>query len=89
MATLLHEMWEEPDGEGGWLEGLCLAGPDGDGFRKLLAPGSRCVRTFEAGSHFEAMTIYNRILGRAPYTTTFEQDYAPYPDDWAVRQRCL
>ncbi len=87
MAILLHEIWEEPDGEGGALASLCLAGPDGDEARALLRPGARCIRTFAAGSHFEAMTIYHRLLGRAPYTTTHAQDHAPYPDAWAERQR--
>ena len=87
MALLQHEVWEEPDGDGGRLPGLCLAGPDGDGFRALLRPGARCVHTFAAGSHFEAMTIYHQMLGREPYVTDHDEDHAPYPDAWALRQR--
>jgi hypothetical protein len=87
MASLKHEVWEEPDGEGGWLPDLCLAGPDGDGFRALLRPGARCVRTFTAGSHVEAMTTYNDMLGREPYVTDLDCDNAPYPESWALRQR--
>jgi hypothetical protein len=86
MATLLHEVWEEPDGQGGWLPSLCLAGPDGDDFRDQLASEARCLRTFTAGSHFEAMTIYHRILGREPYVSSFSLDYESYPDSWARRQ---
>ena len=60
MAMLVHEVWEdEQDGS----KGLCLAGPDGNGFRKLLSNGARCVRQFDAGSHFEAMTIYYGLNG--------------------------
>lgn len=87
MASLQHEVWEEPDGEGGWLPGLCLTGPDGDGFRALLRPGSRCVRTFAAGSHVEAMTIYHEMMGFGPYVTDQERDGTPYPEAWALRQR--
>jgi hypothetical protein len=87
MAILLHEIWEEPDGQGGWLPSLCIAGRDSDHFRKMLRSGARYVRTFKAGSHFEAMTIYNLILGREPYTASREDDHAPYPDAWAERQR--
>lgn len=89
MTKLLHEIWEEPDGQDNWLPGLCLAGPDGDDFRKLLAPGARCVRRFEAGSHVDAMTIYHDYLGREPYTTAHAQDHAPYPQEWSVRQRTM
>jgi hypothetical protein len=60
MAMLMHEIWEEIGEDGGVLEGLCLAGPDGDGFRKLLPKDAQCVHRFEAGSHFEAMTVFYR-----------------------------
>ena len=38
--------------------------------------------TFEAGSHSEAMSIYNRYFGREPYTTDQPWDFTPYRDDW-------
>ena len=57
MAILVHEIWGEDYDNGDALPGLCLAGPNGDGFRRLLEPGARLVGTFRAGSHFEAMTI--------------------------------
>jgi hypothetical protein len=53
----------------------------------LLGDGAKLVWTFEAGSHFEAMTKYNKFLGREPYTTDQERDHAPYPDEWRQRQR--
>ena len=65
----------------------CLAGPDGDDARRLLAEDATLVWTFEAGSHFEAMTKYNKFLGREPYTTDQIGDHAPYPDQWLQRQR--
>jgi hypothetical protein len=37
------------------------------------------VHTFEAGSYFEAMTIYYRLYGWGDYTTEFAIDYEPYP----------
>ena len=36
MAKLTHEIWEELDEHGNVLPGVCLAGPDGEGFRKLM-----------------------------------------------------
>jgi hypothetical protein len=83
MATLKHEVWKDAAG----LEMCCLSGPDGDGARNLLGKSSKLVWTFEAGSYFEAMTKYHAFLGREPYTTNQEWDYAPYPDDWLQRQR--
>ena len=82
MAILIHEVWEDLNG----LPGLCLAGPDGDGFRELLDKPARLVRRFKAGSHFEAMTIYYDFLGEGVYTSDFAIDREPYPDDWAERQ---
>jgi hypothetical protein len=61
----------------------------GDGARKLMAAEGtpRLLRRFLAESHFEAMTIYNRILGRGPYESDFlAQDTAPYPDAWRDTQ---
>ena len=37
------------------------------------------LTTFETGNHFEAMTVYNRYLGRETYTTNEAWDYQPYP----------
>jgi hypothetical protein len=87
MATLMHEIWEEYDEHGRPLPGLCHAGPGGEGFRKLLAPDARLVRTFEAGSHVEAMTIYYRLCGFDEYTTDDAEDYESYPEEWAKEQR--
>lgn len=67
MTTLTYEVWEEPDESGRMLPGLVLAGPDGDAFRRLLEPGARLRARFKAGSHFEAMTTYYRLVGYAAY----------------------
>ncbi len=84
MAILLHEVWVGADG----LPGCCLAGPMGEAARKLfLEEGAKLVWTFEAGSHFEAMTKYNERLGREPYTTNYPQDREPYPEEWLKAQR--
>lgn len=37
------------------------------------------IWTFEAGSHYEAMTIYYRHMGWSEYTTDQEWDFQPYP----------
>jgi len=86
MATLTHEVWEQPDERGQMLPGVCLAGPDGDGFRALLEVGARLVTTFEASSDFEAMSIYYAMYNRGKYTTDHAWDYEPYPEEWAVTQ---
>jgi hypothetical protein len=83
MAILLHEVWRDSDG----LPTCCLAGPDGDNARQLLGDSATLVWTFEAGSHFEAMTTYNAFLGREPYATPETGDHASYPDSWLQRQR--
>jgi hypothetical protein len=69
------------------LHTCCLAGPQGDDCRHTLAPNARLLTSFEAGSHFEAMTIYHRGLGREPYSTNEAWDYEPYPEDWLVEQQ--
>ena len=82
MAMLKHEVWKDADG----LPTCCLAGPDGAGARALVGDGARLVWTFEAACHFEAMSKYNELLGRGPYTTDQPSDYEPYPEDWRRRQ---
>lgn len=65
------------------LPGCCLAGPDGEAARTLFAKdGAELVWTFEAGSHFEAMTKYHQYLGRELYTTDQPKDHEPYPGEW-------
>lgn len=57
--------------------------------RTLIAEAGapRLLRRFVAESHFEAMTIYNRMLGREPYHSDFvAQDKKPYPDTWRDAQ---
>lgn len=86
MAILTHEVWEERDENGEVLSSLCLAGPHGDGFRKLLSPSARLVATFQASCHFDAMTRYYAMYDRGEYTTDQAWDHEPYPDEWAVVQ---
>jgi hypothetical protein len=85
VAILVHEIWETIDEHGMVLPGLCRAGPDGEAYR-LLNKEARCVRRFEAGSHFEAMTIYYQHYKWGDYTSDFAWDREPYPDEWAKRQ---
>lgn len=85
MVMLLHEVWEEPDGQGNWLPGFCLAGPDGEEFRNRLAPGARCVRTFEAYTRASALHQFGYDAAR----TIQQQDREPYPDEWLERQRVV
>jgi hypothetical protein len=85
MVMLRHEIWEE-DGQTGALPGLCLAGPDGEAFRRSLPPDARLVHTFEAESNFEAMMIYYGFNGWGEYKLNVPEDRKPYPDAWADRQ---
>lgn len=53
----------------------------------MMDQPARLVHTFEAGSYFEAMTIYYRYLGyHYAYTTDFAIDHEPYAESWAARQ---
>lgn len=75
---MLHELWDERD-EG---QTFCLAGPQGDAARALLARGARLVWTVEAKSHFQAMTLYYEHMGWGVYKTDHpEHDMRPYADD--------
>jgi hypothetical protein len=84
MARLLHEIWFDADG----LPSCVLAGPRGKDTKRTFLAGGRCVATFEAGSHLEAMVYYNRYLGREPYTSPYpREDAAAYPEEWLNEQR--
>jgi hypothetical protein len=84
MAKLLHELWEENDGEG---LTFCLAGPIGDGARGLLRPGAKLIWTVEAECHFDAMTKYYAFMDWGKYTTDQPWDLENYPDEWLETQR--
>jgi hypothetical protein len=86
MAKLVHEIWVE-DGPVVPLPSLCLAGPDGDAFRRTLSPQARLVHTFEAESNHEAMTIYYAYNGWGEYKLDHAADRQPYPEAWGERQR--
>lgn len=76
MAKLKHEVWIDREG----LPGLCLADERGNGFRKLLEEegGSKIIKIIYAESHFEAMTLYYRFLGRPEFQSEFDEDRMPY-----------
>ena len=87
MAKLIHEIRETIGGKA-CTGGVCLAGPDGDQFRKLLNAEAASdtdariplVGAFEAESHFEAMTLFYRHHGRAEYKAGFSGDHEPDPE---------
>jgi hypothetical protein len=81
MAVLRHEVWKDAQGVG-----MCLAGPQGDSFRRVLEPDARLLHAFEAGSWYEAMTIYNRLMDFGPYKADGPDAYEPYPEEWQRRQ---
>ncbi len=83
MALLRHEIWRDPEG----LTGLCLAGPMGDDFRALQEPGSELVGVLFATSYVDVMNKYYEVMGWGSYTTDFESDHQPYPEEWLFIQQ--
>lgn len=77
MAALVHEIWETTQDEM-VLHTCCFAGSLGDACRETLPSNSRLLVTFVAECHFDAMTIYNRFLGREPYSSEHDDDYRAY-----------
>jgi hypothetical protein len=75
-----HELWENHDGGG---DMVCLAGARGDAARKSLAPVATLVAAFEAGTYFEAMTAYYKLVGWGEYEARDEFEFEPYPEEWA------
>jgi hypothetical protein len=59
----------------------------GDAARATLEPGALLVWEVEAGSHFEAMTLYHQHMSWGPFSTEHEWDYRPYPDGWRRAQQ--
>jgi hypothetical protein len=80
------EVWED-FGEGGEsLPALLYAGPLRDEPRRL-GPKTRLLTTIWAGSHFEAMTIYYRLMGWGEYSSDQAWDFQPYPQEWLLEQQ--
>ncbi len=74
MAKIKHDIWEDPEG----LTLLCFSGELGAESRKLLKPNSKIIRSFDADSHFDAMTKYYAFMDRGKYKSDFEEDKQPY-----------
>jgi hypothetical protein len=88
MAALVHEIWETTE-DGMVLHTCCMAGSLGAACRETLSSESRLLITFVAECHFEAMAIYNRFLGREPYTSEHDNDRHAYPVEWLDVQRSV
>lgn len=88
-ATLLFEVWIDPDEKGNDLEALIEAGPRGDAARASFGPHARLIATFEAGNRVEAMTIYHRMCDRGVYVPDCERDHEPYRPDQIAPQEPL
>jgi hypothetical protein len=52
----------------------------------MLDASAQLVWEVEAGSHFEAMTLYYEHMGWGPYSTDQDWDYQPYSDDLRRKQ---
>jgi hypothetical protein len=79
----LFQVWEDDDGDGVVGITLCSAGSSGEASRQLLRPNAKLLATFEAESHFEAMTLRNQMMWWEPYKAMpgFEaEDKEPFPD---------
>jgi len=83
---LMHEVWVDFGENGESLPGVCVAGPLGDDFRGLLGPWATLLTPWEPGSHFEAMTIYYRLMDWGVYTTNQSWDFEIYPEEWFAEQ---
>jgi hypothetical protein len=86
-GKLLLEVWEYRLGDGQPLSSLEYAGPRGDAARALLPPSARLLTTLWASSHYEAMTLYYRVMGWGTYTTDQTVDHEPYPEAWVAEQK--
>ena len=78
MWAVLHELWDDPESQGGFT--FCLAGPLGDEARAWLSPSARIVWTVQAESHFEAMTRYYEHQEWGRYTTDQDWDHKTYAE---------
>ncbi len=67
----------------------CSTRDRGEESRRQLGPEARLVTTISAGSHFEAMAAYYRLVGWGEYTTNQPQDYQPYPQEWILEQSAV
>jgi hypothetical protein len=63
---MMHEIWKDDEG----LTTLCLAGKHGDGARaNIIEPDAKLVSTFDAESHYEAMTKDYKYMDWGQYET--------------------
>ena len=89
MAKLVYEIWLDPDAAGEHLPGLCLAGPEGDDFSKLLEPGAVLSGTLLAESTFDAMNQYYQRNGWGEWTTSFAVDFEIHAQEQADAQQAF
>ena len=76
-APMLHEVWVSV----GEADTVCLAGPQGELSRILLAKGATMAWTFDADSRAEAMTIYHKWRGLGPFVSAHpEVDTVTYAE---------
>jgi hypothetical protein len=71
--NLKHELWQDDEGQ----SNICLAGPRGEGARKLAGSNAKLIWTTEAGSHFDAMTAYYDFMDWGTYRTDQPWDLNP------------
>ncbi len=69
-----HEVWRDEEG----LTTVCFSDERGNDCRALLEPGSKLIYEFYAKNHYDAMTIYYKLMDWGTYTTEFEIDKEQY-----------
>ena len=74
MALVKHDIWKNKEG----LTALLFSGDIGKAGRNALQKDYELVHSFNADSHFDAMTKYYEFMDWGPYTTEFEVDKKPY-----------
>jgi hypothetical protein len=77
VAMLKHELWNMP----GHGVVFYLTAPMGDQAHSLL-PQAKLTSTVEAGSHFEAMRAYCKVMDFGEYQSKPDREDQPYPDGW-------
>ena len=74
MTKVKHDVWKDSEG----LTMLCFSGELGVESRRLLAPDSKIIHSFEADSHFDAMQKYYSFMNWGSYESDFEDDKNPF-----------
>jgi hypothetical protein len=79
--TLKLDIWKNREG----LTALLFSGDLGEEGRKTLEEDYEIIHSFNAESHFDAMTKYYEFMDWGQYETEFEIDKEPYDKEQLER----